>query len=122
MERVPLDEQGLALYAPPGTDRFAGNGLRVWVFGYVLPRYSVPDGGLRGAELVAGDAALTRWAAAHPGSDLQQLRSLVRAARSDTDKPPEQRHGRAWRELFRFVRAAAKADGVDGDASADRAS
>ncbi len=74
------------------------------------------------AELVAGDAALTRWAAAHPGSDLQQLRSLVRAARSDTDKPPEQRHGRAWRELFRFVRAAAKADGVDGDASADRAS
>lgn len=53
MERVPLDEQGLALYAPPGTDRFAGNGLRVWVFGYVLPRYSVPDGELRGAELVA---------------------------------------------------------------------
>jgi hypothetical protein len=53
MERVPLDEQGLALYAPPDTDRFAGSGFRVWVFGYVLPRYSVPDGGLRGAELVA---------------------------------------------------------------------
>lgn len=72
------------------------------------------------AELVAGDAALTRWAAAHPGTDLQQLRSLVRAARNDAEKPPEQRHGRAWRELFRFVRAAGTAD--DADPGADRTS
>lgn len=53
MQRTLLNEQGWSLYAPPGTDSFADNGLRVWVFGYVLPRYSVPDGGARGAELVA---------------------------------------------------------------------
>lgn len=55
-------------------------------------------------ELVASDDALTRWAAEHPGSDLQQLRHLLRAARKDGALPPEQRHGRAWRELFQFIR------------------
>lgn len=56
--------------------------------------------------LVAGDDALTRWLAEHPGTDAQHLRSLVRAARKDAATPPEQRHGRAWRELFRFIRQA----------------
>jgi ribosome-associated protein len=55
-------------------------------------------------ELVASDEALTRWAASFPGSDLQRLRSLVRAARKDAAAAPEQRNGRGYRELFQFVK------------------
>ena len=55
-------------------------------------------------ELVAADEALTRWRSEHPDSDLQQLRALVRNARKDAALPPEQRHGRAWRELFQFIK------------------
>jgi len=55
-------------------------------------------------ELVAGDEAVTRWAATHPDSDLQQLRSLVRAARKDAAAAPEQRNGRGYRALFQFVK------------------
>lgn len=58
------------------------------------------------AELVAEPAALTRFAAEHPRVDLQQLRALVRNARAEGTLAPERRHGRAWRELFRFVREA----------------
>lgn len=65
------------------------------------------------AELLAGDDAVERWRAAHPQADLQQLRSLVRAARKDAAAAPEQRSGRAFRELFRFLR------GHDGDAGQD---
>lgn len=56
------------------------------------------------SQLVGSDDALTRFAQAHPEADLQQLRSLVRSARRDTELPPEQRHGRAWRELFQFLK------------------
>lgn len=55
-------------------------------------------------ELVADDAAADRWMAAHPRSDRQQLRALVRNARKDAALPPEQRHGRAWRELFQWIK------------------
>jgi ribosome-associated protein len=55
-------------------------------------------------ELVASDEALTRWAADFPASDLQRLRSLVRAARKDAAAAPEQRNGRGYRELFQFVK------------------
>lgn len=55
-------------------------------------------------DLVADETALTRWAAQHPQSDLQQLRSLVRAARKDAALAPEQRNGRGYRELFQFVK------------------
>ena len=55
-------------------------------------------------ELGANDEALTRWAADFPGSDLQRLRSLVRAARKDAAVAPEQRNGRGYRELFQFVK------------------
>ena len=55
-------------------------------------------------ELAGDDQALQRWAQAHPDSDLHRLRVLVLAARRDAQLPPEQRHGRAWRELFQFVK------------------
>ena len=56
------------------------------------------------AELIADDAATTRFAREHAGADLQQLRALVRNARKDAASAPEQRNGRAYRELFQFIR------------------
>ncbi len=56
-------------------------------------------------ELIASDDALTRWTADHPSCDLQQLRSLIRAARKDAAGTPEQRNGRAYRELFQFIKS-----------------
>ena len=62
------------------------------------------------AELIADDDALTRWGAQHPSSDLQQLRSLVRSARKDAALVPEKRSGRAYRELFQFIKLSGAAD------------
>jgi ribosome-associated protein len=56
------------------------------------------------AELIADDEATTRFAAAHAGADMQQLRALVRNARKDAARAPELRSGRAYRELFQFIR------------------
>lgn len=61
-------------------------------------------------ELVASDDALTRWLAEHPGTETQQLRTLIRNARKEATLPPEQRHGRAWRELFQLIKPALVAD------------
>lgn len=55
-------------------------------------------------EMVAGDEAVTRWASEFPGTDLQQLRSLVRAARADAAAAPEKRNGRGYRALFQFIK------------------
>jgi ribosome-associated protein len=42
---------------------------------------------------------------AHPDTDAQQLRSLVRAARRDTaGLAPEDRQPRAVRDLFQFIK------------------
>jgi ribosome-associated protein len=76
------------------------------------------------AELIAGDDALARWTAAHPGGDLQQLRNLVRSARKDAETARESagtaaRQGRAYRELFQLLRAALNARGATGEASED---
>jgi ribosome-associated protein len=51
--------------------------------------------------LLADDEALTEFAGAHPGADLQALRTLIRNARKEAkeQKPPH-----AYRELFRFVK------------------
>jgi ribosome-associated protein len=57
------------------------------------------------AELIASDDAMTRWIAKHPQSDVQQLRSLVRAARKDAAAQTELRSGRAYRELFQFIKS-----------------
>jgi len=56
-------------------------------------------------ELLADDQAATRWVAAHPECDAQQLRSLVRAARRDAlSLGPDQRQPRSMRELFQFLK------------------
>ncbi|HLO94862.1 MAG TPA: ribosome biogenesis factor YjgA [Burkholderiaceae bacterium] len=72
--------------------------------------------------LLAQDEALQDFIAQHPGVDVQQLRSLVRAARKDAAAAPEQRSGRAFRELFQFIKSEAKrmaqdeaAEGLEGD-------
>ncbi len=66
-------------------------------------------------EMVAGDEAIGRWANDYPASDLQRLRSLVRAARKDGAAPVGQRNGRSYRELFQFIKPllAPEADGAD---------
>jgi ribosome-associated protein len=57
------------------------------------------------AELIADDAALERWLADHPATDVQQLRSLVRAARRDAaGLAPEARQPKSFRELFQFIK------------------
>ncbi len=62
------------------------------------------------SELIESDAGLTRFMQQHARADAQQLRSLVRNARKDAAQVPEKRSGRAYRELFQFIRQAS----VDG--------
>lgn len=74
------------------------------------------------AELLASDDALTRWTAAHPRSDLQQLRSLIRSARKEAVPAlPDgaARHGRAYRELFQQLRGALAEPGRKEEESND---
>jgi len=56
------------------------------------------------ARLLEDDGALTEFAAAHPGGELQRLRALIRSARREQveGKPP-----RAFREMFRVLREVA---------------
>ncbi|MSQ65262.1 MAG: DUF615 domain-containing protein [Limnohabitans sp.] len=61
--------------------------------------------------LLKDDQALADWLAAHPGTDSQQLRALIRQARKDglPDKSavPQgafTRQGRAYRDIFKLVR------------------
>jgi ribosome-associated protein len=57
------------------------------------------------AGLIADDGALERWLAQHPATDVQQLRSLVRAARRDaTGLGPEARQPKSFRDLFQFLK------------------
>ena len=68
------------------------------------------------AELIADDAALERGLAAHPGTDVQALRSLIRNARKEAAAAPPaapgaaQRQGRGYRELFQRLRAILNED------------
>jgi ribosome-associated protein len=61
--------------------------------------------------LLDDDAALTEFAAEHPGADLQALRALIRNARKEAaeGKPP-----RAYRELFRVLKAIESTTAVQG--------
>jgi ribosome-associated protein len=62
-------------------------------------------------ELLSEDKdVVTRWVAEHPDTDVQQLRALVRNARKDQAAAPEKRNGRAYRELFQFIKHAMMAD------------
>ena len=57
------------------------------------------------AELIADDEAMTRWLHAHPDTDTQHLRSLVRAARRDAlGLASEARQPKSFHELFQFIR------------------
>lgn len=58
------------------------------------------------SELIARDGALTEWIAQHPDTDVPALRTLIRAARKDAAAAPEQRSGKAFRELFQWVKQA----------------
>jgi len=62
-------------------------------------------------DLIADDEALQSWLAAHPETDVQQLRALIRQARKDAAPTQEEvskglapRRGRAYREIFQIVR------------------
>ena len=61
-------------------------------------------------DLIARDEAFEQWLGAHPGTDTQQLRALIRQARKDVQPDPDSiskglapRHGRAYREIFQLV-------------------
>jgi len=58
----------------------------------------------RRAALIDSDEAVTRWIAEHPQTDVPHLRNLVRNARKDAALSPEQRSGRAYRELFQYIK------------------
>jgi ribosome-associated protein len=61
--------------------------------------------------LLADDEALTEFAADHPGTNLQALRTLIRNARKESGagKPP-----RAYRELFRALKEIEASTPVQG--------
>lgn len=60
--------------------------------------------------LIADDEAVTRWIEEHPDTDIQQLRSLVRAARSEgAGQDSEQRQPKSYRLLFRVIRRTLEA-------------
>ena len=65
-------------------------------------------------QLLAGDDALQKWVEAYPATDIQQLRSLVRSARKEKLEPGE-RHGRAYRDLFRLVKEQMQGAAGAGD-------
>lgn len=77
------------------------------------------------ADLIREDKdMLTQWVAEFPDTDLQQLRALIRNARKDAAAAPEQRNGRAYRELFQYIKKVLEAQDVSGapagaDVSAD---
>jgi ribosome-associated protein len=62
-------------------------------------------------DLIASEDALQQWLSAHPDTDTQQLRALIRQARKETQPDPEAaskglapRQGRAYREIFQLVK------------------
>ncbi|MFL6699890.1 MAG: ribosome biogenesis factor YjgA, partial [Vitreoscilla sp.] len=63
-------------------------------------------------QLLAADDALANWVKEYPATDVQQLRSLVRAARKEKLEPGERR-GRAYRDLFKLVKEQMQTPGGD---------
>jgi ribosome-associated protein len=62
-------------------------------------------------KLLADDAALTDFVAAHAGADLQALRTLIRNARREQK---EGRPPRAFRELFRLLKSIETGTSLQG--------
>ncbi len=60
--------------------------------------------------------ALTEWMHEHPETDVQHLRALIRNARKDAAAAPENRNGRAYRELFQAIKQALVTRGADAGA------
>ena len=56
------------------------------------------------SELLAKDSTLTDWVEQYPQTDVTALRTLIRNARKDASLAPEQRSGRAFRELFQWIK------------------
>lgn len=70
------------------------------------------------ADLIREDKdMLTQWVAEFPDTDLQPLRALIRNARKDAAAAPEQRNGRAYRELFQYIKKALEARDASGAAA-----
>ena len=81
--------------------------------------------------LISEDSAQAEWIAHHPGTDIQQLRALIRQARKDAATPHEAavaesqglapRKSRAYRDLFILVRTqlAGEDEGERDDFAAD---
>ena len=75
--------------------------------------------------LIDSDEAVQEWIAHHPGTDIQQLRALVRQARKDAPPPDKAavsqglapRQGRAYREIFQLVKTTLKGEGNPDDTS-----
>lgn len=75
--------------------------------------------------LIDSDGAVQEWIAQHPGTDIQQLRALVRQARKDAPPPDKAavsqglapRQGRAYREIFQLVKTTLKGEGNPDDTS-----
>lgn len=62
------------------------------------------------AQLLAEDGALTTWMQTWPTTELSRLRTLIRQARKDAAAHPEQRGGRAYREIFQFIKETMRQD------------
>ncbi|GAB3362891.1 MULTISPECIES: ribosome biogenesis factor YjgA [Giesbergeria] len=78
--------------------------------------------------LIAQDTAQAQWIAQYPGTDIQQLRALIRQARKDAPSAHDAtvaeaqglapRKGRAYRELFALVREQINATHTETHGSA----
>jgi len=64
--------------------------------------------------LIEHDERLEQWIEEFPGGNIQEMRSLIRQARKDARKGgpgDNERHGRAYRQIFALVRAQLEARG-----------
>lgn len=110
--------------------------LRDGIASYWRGRERVQQSAERWRErLLADDAAVTEWIAAHPGLEVQPLRTLIRNARREQaqlaeaaakhaaehpDTPPPKPNARYAKELLVLVREALRAAKVAADADEDR--
>ncbi len=89
IDAVPISEQLATL-------RGESERARAWL--HTLERWR--------KHLLTDDAAVSEWQAAHPGSDVRQLRQLIRNARTEI---AEQKRPKAYRAMFRHLSGPASA-------------